>query len=86
MKITREIILSLIDPNKSAKHIEAENIIRAYCKEYNKDNNDIDLFLDTIRHVPFMMADCYRTALEYYMKKFNIISIQNQQGETIKYY
>lgn len=86
MEITREIILSLVDANKKAEHIEAENIIRAYCEEHNKDNNDIELFLDTIRHVPFAMIDCYRTALKYYMNKFNVISIQNQQGETIKYY
>jgi hypothetical protein len=84
MELTRDKIVELA--NRKASFKEVTSVITIYCKEHNKEESDIKDFINVIQAQPFIMGDCYSTALKYYMNKFNVISIQNQQGETIKYY
>ena len=84
MEITRDKIVELA--NKKASFKEVTEVITIYCKEHNKEEADIKDFINIIQTQPFIMGDCYSTALKYYMNKFHVISIKDTQGITIKYY
>ena len=84
MKLNRDKIVELA--NKKASFKEVSDVLFIYCKEHGKEEADIKDFINVIQAQPFIMGDCYSTALKYYMNKFHVISIQDQQGITIKYY
>ena len=71
--------------NKDITHKDAEIIIYDYCIENGKDESETDKFILLLKMTPFMNA-CFNIALDYYKRKFNIISVIDTNNNTLKSY
>ena len=57
-----------------------DKIIKAYCLEFGKKEEDIDIFLSALLLVPGILYECYDTAIDYFLVKFGVSILRNKDG------
>lgn len=80
--ITKEEILELILSNK-----QSLKVIREYCKEMGKEEILTDLFINCIATIDTsLLYYCYNYALDYFIRKYDIILIHDKNDNFITAY
>ena len=86
-KYIAEALNRLHNPNMTL--LILTGIIREYCLEKGKKEEDIDRFISAITYAPSMGSNyilkCGLQALEYYKKKFNICGL-SYNSQVLIYY
>lgn len=74
------IIKKKVDVNKLVV------LMREFLQEKNKPLDKINMFINGIIHLPVELTfSIYKTALDYYINKYNIVTIIDKQGNIITY-
>ncbi len=66
-----------------------KDLIRAYCLEMGKPKHQVDLFItalvmDSQLQGTARFSHCFECATDYYVNKFNIVFLSDENGKYIK--
>lgn len=75
--ITKEEFILLV---KEGKRASWDKVIRAYCLEFDKKEEDIDKLLSILTLIPILEHECYDTAIDYFFTKFETIILKDKNG------
>ena len=62
------------------RHNSWDKIIKAYCLEFDKKEEDIDKLLSILPLVPTLLYKCYDTSIDYFLVKFGVSILRNKDG------
>lgn len=62
----------------------ALTIIRNYCIEFNKEEKYINLLMETLKELPFLIRNFLNVAIDYYNVKYNIVELCDSNKNLIK--
>ena len=81
--ITRKEFISYV---KEGRNKSWHKIIRAYCEEFDKNEEDINKLLTILPLIPTLIYEFYDIAREYFFIKFKIITLKSKNGIIIDIY
>lgn len=79
----KDTIIKLLN-KEYPTHQEALTIIADYCIEMNKAPNQINTFINTVAQLHLDYYFSY--ALNYYKKKFGVVTIMDKEGKILLTY
>lgn len=75
--ITKEEFISYI---KNKEGISWDKIVKAYCQEFNKREEDIDKLLLVLSLNSILRHECLDIAMEYFFDKLEVITLKDKKG------
>ena len=75
--ITKEDFISCVLKGKRSSW---DKIIKAYCQEFDKKEENIDKLLSVLALTPVLMYECYNIALDYFFIKFEVSILKDKNG------
>lgn len=68
---------------KMLSKLDLANTITAYCLEKGKDPDKTRMLVTAVLTTPFVVTPMFTEAMEYFMKKYNIIVLTDMNDKVI---